>query len=86
MSKFRNPINLADIEAALDGHSLYVAAGQGRFYLARRNGQTKRWKREPDRFRLPIKYGFKSCAAIEHDTDRTLMRIAASRDDAESRS
>lgn len=23
----------------------------------RRNGQTKRWKREPERFSLPVKYG-----------------------------
>lgn len=32
---------------------------------ARRNGQTKTWKREPGRFRIPVKYGLKQCFYIE---------------------
>jgi hypothetical protein len=27
----------------------------------RANGALKTWKRDPDRFQLPVKYGFKSC-------------------------
>lgn len=30
----------------------------------RRNGQTKTWKREPERFSVPIKFGLKSCAYL----------------------
>lgn len=81
-----NPTTLTDIEKALDGVNglhLFVPAGGGRWWYARRNGQTKRWKTRPADFRIPIKYGFKNCAQIEHTTDMALLRIAGSRDDAE---
>lgn len=32
---------------------------------ARRNGATKTWKREPGRFRIPVKHGLKYCFYIE---------------------
>lgn len=31
----------------------------------RRNGQTKRWKREPARFEVPVKHGLKSYDRID---------------------
>ena len=33
---------------------------------ARRNGQTKTWKRDPARFRIPVKHGLKNCFYIEN--------------------
>ena len=29
----------------------------GKIYRWRRNGQTQTWKRSPERFRIPVKYG-----------------------------
>jgi hypothetical protein len=31
--------------------------GKPKDYAYRRNGQTKTWKRSPDRFQIPVKYG-----------------------------
>ena len=31
---------------------------------ARVNGKCKTWKRDPDNFRLPVKYGLKTCFYI----------------------
>jgi hypothetical protein len=34
----------------------------------RRNGATQTWKREPDRYRVPVKYGLRSYGSLtEHD-------------------
>jgi hypothetical protein len=30
----------------------------------RRNGETKTWKTRPDEFRVPIKYGMRSCSYL----------------------
>lgn len=32
----------------------------------RRNGATKTWKREPGKFRIPVKQGLKSCFYIDN--------------------
>lgn len=32
----------------------------------RRNGKTKYWKREPTRFRIPVKYGLRDCFYIDN--------------------
>jgi hypothetical protein len=85
---WRNPINRADIEQALDTGQLFMdvtlRAGPPRFWLIRRNGQTKTWKRSPDWFRIPVKYGFKGYDQIDHNYPKELMRIANSRQEAET--
>jgi hypothetical protein len=59
-------MNLAIIEALLDTRQLQVLCGTG-WYDARRNGETKTWKRQPNAFRIPIKVGFRTCGYITHD-------------------
>lgn len=78
-----NPTHMTDLQHALDFGMLYVPMLTGRYWLARRNGATRTWKRDPKRFRIPVKYGFRGCSAITETTDMTLLRIAASREDAE---
>lgn len=34
----------------------------------RRNGKTQRWKREPERFRIPIKFGLYDYSEITNET------------------
>lgn len=84
---WRNPTSgptmRKDIALALVSGHLFVAMGNGKWWQTRTNGATKTWKTRPDHFRMPIKYGFKGYGAITHDTDVTLLRIAASREDAE---
>lgn len=60
--------SLAMIEAALDKHQLWAFMRNGTYWLVRRNGVTKRWKREPWRFRIPIKAGWKSYGELTDET------------------
>ena len=59
------PQTRADVEAALDGGKLFLAMQGGRWWKARRNGATKLWKREPDRFVIPVKAGFKATGRVD---------------------
>ena len=79
---WRNPNGLADIEHALDNHSLFVRVNADRYWRARRNGKTQTWKRDKTRFRIPVKYGLYGYGAIEQTTDNSLMRIAESMEKA----
>ena len=81
-----NPANLMDIEKALDARCLYIAITNGRWWLARRNGATRKWVTRPDEYRVPIKYGLRGAGGITHDTSMDLMRIAGTREDAETAS
>ena len=58
------PITRENIDVLLDGHDLYAAMKNGRWYQCRRNGATKTWKRDPERIRVPIKVGFREYYAI----------------------
>jgi hypothetical protein len=80
---WRNPTTLAECETALDNGTLYVPVGGGRYWLARRNGATRLWKLNAARFRVPIKYGFKKCGAIDDVAHFGQCRIASAREEAE---
>jgi hypothetical protein len=82
-AKWRNPTGRADFENALDTGQLFCAMGNGKFWQARRNGATRSWKRDVDRFYIPIKVGLRAYHAIKETDNVTNYRIAASRDDAE---
>jgi len=53
-----------ELEAALKDGSLFVTMTNGREYRARRNGETKLWKRDADRFSIPFKVGLKVCGRL----------------------
>lgn len=57
-----------NIDQLLDAHKIEICApnANGRWYTIRRNGQTRRWKRDPERISVPCKVGFRDCFRIEH--------------------
>lgn len=57
-------LNLPQIEQALDNDRVKVLMKNGNLWLVRRNGKTQTWKRDPLRFRIPIKFGFRSYGEI----------------------
>lgn len=57
-------ITLREIEYALDHKLVWVDVGRGRYWVCRRNGKTQRWVRDPDKFMIPIKFGFKGYGNI----------------------
>ena len=62
-----------DVEQALDSHELWVRVyariGITRYWQCRRNGSTKRWIKDADRFRIPIKAGIYVYGAITETSD-----------------
>lgn len=59
-------ITKENLETLLDGGLLFVAITNGRWWQARRNGKTQRWKTRPGHFRVPVKYGFRGYGELTH--------------------
>lgn len=63
-------------ETALDAGTLetLIRGREPKWYRVRRNGQTKTWKRDPERFEIPVKFRFKDCMRVksEHFHDHTV--------------
>lgn len=53
-----------ELETALDAGTLEVQWGNSRWYSVRRNGATKLWKRDTERFVVPCKTKFRDCFVI----------------------
>lgn len=47
---------------------LFVRMSNGNYWRCRRNGATKRWKRDPMRYRIPLKAGLKVYTEISNTT------------------
>lgn len=61
---FRECCDVANVEYFLDRHQLGIrSVRNGRWYRIRRNGQTKRWKRD-QRVEIPCKVGFLECFTL----------------------
>lgn len=80
-----NPTSRKDIEDALLSQDLYVAMSGGQWWRVRRNGRTQTWARAPERFSIPVKCGLKQCFRIDETSNLLMLRIAASREDAETK-
>ena len=50
------PMTLDEVKALNYGHIWFIA-NDGLLRQAKVNGKVRRWKRNPDRFELPLKYG-----------------------------
>jgi hypothetical protein len=57
-------LDLKGIEQALQEGKVWALMGTGRYWVARRNGQTQLWKTRPGDFRIPIKCGMHSYGEI----------------------
>lgn len=64
----------ADLEQLLDTGRLSLRMSNGNYWRLRRNGRTQTWKRDPKRFRIPVKMGFRGYGAL---TERDLEELAA---------
>lgn len=65
-------LSLEQIEANLDNGCLkapFKTSAQGHsLWSVRRNGKTRTWKRDPLRFEIPVKIGFRHCTRIDNRT------------------
>ena len=64
------------IETALAEGRLWAEMRSGRWWRVRRNGKTQHWKRDPTRFRIPVKAGLRSYAEIT-ETNFGFYKISA---------
>lgn len=66
-----------NIDALLDRHAIqYYSPHRGKWYDIRRNGQTKRWKRDASRITVPCKIGFREAFQITEADFRSHDRRA----------
>jgi hypothetical protein len=79
-------ITRSNVNQFLDAGRIETKMSNGAWWRIRRNGQTKYWKRQPARVRVPFKAGMYLYGAIdEHDfrygnvgaLDPTLYRVSA---------
>ena len=62
-----NPLTRADLENLKPGQLLFHRTRQGSDHLpvrCRVNGKLRTWKRDPERFELPVKHGLRNCFYI----------------------
>lgn len=59
MVEITKPVTHENVEHLLDSGLLYVGINNGAWWLARRNGKTKKWRKEPERYEIPYKVGFR---------------------------
>lgn len=57
-------ITRENVDRLLDAGMIQVLMQNGKWRTIRRNGATQRWKRDPNRIRIPIKHGFRGTGAI----------------------
>jgi excisionase family DNA binding protein len=63
-----NNITRDTVDMLLDAGSIEVAMSNGRWWRIRRNGATRRWKRDATRIYIPYKAGMYTYGNInEHD-------------------
>lgn len=51
----------------LNAGQLQTLAHNGKWYDLRANGSVKTWKRNPHRFSIPVKMGFRNAFRLEFD-------------------
>lgn len=72
-------LTLAEIESALKTGQLWLMMGCSpsntvtHYWALRRNGMTKRWKRDVTRWEIPVKGGLRECVTITNGL--ALMRV-----------
>lgn len=54
-----------NVDELLDAGRIQVAMRNGRWWAIRRNGKTQKWKRDPERIRIPFKCGLRGYGAVE---------------------
>jgi len=58
-------ITRENVNAQLDDGLMLVRAGGNRWYKMRRGGQTRTWKKSPERIYIPYRYSFNGTGKIE---------------------
>lgn len=61
----RPSITRDNVEQLLERRMIMANIGRGKWWEIRRNGATKRWKRSPEKFRIPIKAGLREYGYID---------------------
>ena len=58
-------IRRADIDELLDAGKIYIRMTTGKWWQIRRNGKTRTWKRNANRFAIPCKAGMYEYGTID---------------------
>src|SRR6516162_10904468 len=67
-------MTLAEAKALSSGDHIWFIAIDGTARRLKVNGRVRRWRRSPDRFEVPVKYGMREYAAFDN-TDLIRMLV-----------
>lgn len=62
-------MTLKQLETALDRGHISVKMSNGNWWKVRRNGKTQTWKRDTNKFRIPVKVGLTTYGEITNLSD-----------------
>jgi len=70
-------MTLAEAKALSSGDHIWFIAIDGTARRLKVNGRVRRWRRSPDRFEVPVKYGMREYAAFDNtDLIRMLVELS----------
>ena len=75
---FRKPANVQEMIAHFENHRgwFWLITNAGDAKQVRRNGAIKRWKRDPNRVEIPVKYGLYEHVRLDASyLDRVLIEV-----------
>ena len=74
MADYR-PMTFEEAKTLKVGDEVYFLAQDGTARRIRVSGQPKTWKRDPNRFEIPMKYGMYESARFSWDANMKRMRV-----------
>lgn len=75
--EYRTPANIDEMDEWCTKHRrIEFVSNKGDAREAKVNGKVKRWKRDPGRIAVPLKYGMYECTTFyEYDINRILIPV-----------
>lgn len=76
---FRAPASIDEMAAHCTAHShIWILANGGDARRVKVNGAVRRWKRDPNRIEVPVKYGMYEYGTLQaNDIGRVLIEVGA---------
>lgn len=74
---FRAPASIEEMAAHCSAHShIWILSNHGDARRVKVNGAVRRWKRNPNRIEVPVKYGMYEYGTFtQHDLGRVLIEV-----------
>lgn len=73
------PMTLDEVKALRSGQSVKFIANDGTLRDIKINGEPKRWKTDPDRVEVPVKYGLREYWRLDTREEQAVLVVVLAR-------